>query len=168
MPRPARFGVSSASEGFVPRKKAALSDANHPTVLWIDDFEPALSLYKATMEQLGFNVLTASSGAAGLKLFMLGHVDLVVTDYEMPDLKGDAVARMLKAIDARIPIIMFSGSTAIGAHARRWLDAFCDKAGSRTHLINSIYRLLGRKHPRKLQPAPLVTSSQDEAQRTVA
>jgi CheY-like chemotaxis protein len=120
------------------------------------------------MESLGFHVLTAPSGPAGVKLFLLNHVDLVITDYEMPELKGDAVARMVKAIDPKVPVIMFSGSTVLGAESRRWIDAFCDKAGSRAQLMNSIYRLLARKHSRTLQPAPLVAASQGERQRTVA
>jgi len=139
-----------------------------PTLLWIDDFEPALALYKATMERLGFKVLTASNGAEGVQLFLLNRVDLVITDYEMPELKGDAVARMLKAINSKVPVIMFSGSTGLARQSRRWIVAFCDKAGSRTELLNKIDQLLGRKGPDRLQPAPIVTPSQSEPQRTVA
>src|SRR5215470_1308983 len=48
-------------------KGGSFKSGNDATLLWIDDFAPALSLYKATMENLGFKVLTASSGEAGVK-----------------------------------------------------------------------------------------------------
>ena len=168
MARAARVSVSSSANDFLPSDKVSIPTDNRPTLLWIDDFKPALALYQATMESLGFRVLIAASGAAGVKLFLLHHVDLVITDYEMPELKGDAVARMLKAIDPKVLVIMFSGTTLLRPESRRWVDAFCDKAGSRSQLMNSIHRLLGRKHPRTLQPAALVAASQGERQRTVA
>ena len=50
-------------------------------MLWIDDFAPALELYKASMETFGFKIFTAASGEAGVKLAAMKRIDLVITDY---------------------------------------------------------------------------------------
>ena len=119
------------------------------------------------METLGFRVLVASSGEAGLKLVALHAVDLVITDYEMPGMNGQAVAGMIKSMNPAIPVIIFSGSTLISHRPPRYADAFCDKAGSRDQLLNTIQRLLHRKHRATQQPPPPLRASDDE-RRTVA
>jgi CheY-like chemotaxis protein len=138
-----------------------------PTLLWIDDFVPALELYEASFERLGFSVLTASSGELGVALATTNHVDLVVTDYEMPGINGEDVATAVKAINPKIPVIMFSGSTLIPLRLRRVVDAFCDKAGSRDKLLAVIHRLLHKKGFRALQPPPVAQASH-HGHRTVA
>ncbi len=129
-----------------------------PLLLWIDDFEPGLALYKLMFENLGFRVLTASSGADGLQLAALYRPDIVVTDYEMPQMDGEAVAVALKAMNPKTPVVMFSGSTLIPARVGRAVNAFCDKAASRDQLLATIHRLLTKKHNRGLGPRPLAAA----------
>jgi len=138
-----------------------------PTLQWIDDFEPGLALYQAMFENLGFRVFTASSGRIALKLASRQRIDIVCTDYEMPEMDGEKVAASIKAINPRIPVIMFSGSTLVPARVRRVVDEFCDKAGSRDQILTTIHRLLHKKRSRTLQPAPLAEAS-DLGHRTVA
>jgi CheY-like chemotaxis protein len=143
------------------------SQSTRPTLLWIDDFEPGLVLYREMFERLGFRVLTASSGKMGVKLASLCRVDVVVTDYEMPGMDGEAVASSVKVLNPKIPVIMFSGSTLVPIRARRVVDALCDKAGSRDQLLATIHRLLHKKGVRTLQPPPLAQASH-HGHRTVA
>jgi CheY-like chemotaxis protein len=138
-----------------------------PTLLWIDDFEPGLALYKAMFENIGFRVFTASSGEAGVKLAAQNRPDVVVTDYEMPGMDGEAVAIAIKAMNSATPVVLFSGSTLVPSRTRRVVNAFCDKAGSRDELLGTIRRLLGKKPVRTLQPPP-VTPASHVAHRTVA
>jgi CheY-like chemotaxis protein len=138
-----------------------------PTLLWIDDFEPGLALYKAMFENIGFRVFTASSGEAGVKLAAQNRPDVVVTDYEMPGMDGEAVAVAIKAINSATPVVLFSGSTLVPSRTRRVVNAFCDKAGSRDQLLGTIRHLLEKKPNRGLQPPPVAQASHD-AHRTVA
>ena len=113
------------------------------TLLWIDDYEPGLALYKAIFEGFGFRVLTASRGQKGLDLVASHHVDAVVMDYEMPEMDGEAVAASLKARRPELPVVMFTGSDSISHRARNLVDAVCDKAGSRNELLAAIRELIG-------------------------
>jgi CheY-like chemotaxis protein len=138
-----------------------------PSLLWVDDYTIGLELYRAMFEGLGFQVLTASSGEEALKLASSNAIDVVVTDYEMPGMNGEALALAIKATKPEIPVILFSGSTVIPARARRVADAFCDKAGSRDLLSATIHRVLHNKRGHVLQPPPAAQAS-DEGRRTVA
>jgi CheY-like chemotaxis protein len=175
MPRSARANSVAAtiSNPIVWRSRSATVAkkrpvcSSRPTLLWVDDFQPGLALYRSMFEGLGFKVLTATSGKQGLKLAGENPVDVVVTDYEMPGMNGEALAMAVKAIKPRVPVVLFSGSTLVPLSARRIIDAFCDKAGSRNQLSDTIHRMLLKKRSRTLQPQP-VSRASDEGHRTVA
>jgi CheY-like chemotaxis protein len=149
----------------VAKKRPVCS--GRPVLLWVDDFQPGLALYRSMFEGLGFRVLTAQSGKQGLKLATENLIDVVVTDYEMPGMSGEALAIAIKAIKPRVPVVLFSGSTLVPPSSQRVIDAFCDKAGSRDQLSNTIHRMLLKKRTRALQPPPAARASHD-GRRTVA
>jgi CheY-like chemotaxis protein len=149
-----------------PRVRTACPPTNaKATLLWIDDFQVGLEMYRAMFERLGYRVLTASSGEMGISVAASHHVDLVVTDYEMPGMNGEAVAFALKALKPNVPVILFSGSTTMSDRALHMVDAYCDKAGSREELLAAIHFLLQKKRPAFLQPPPVAPASDH---RTVA
>jgi len=154
----------SRSAGITKKRPVC---SGRPTLLWVDDFEPGLALYRAMFEGLGFKVLTAASGKEGVRLAATNLVDVVVTDYEMPGMNGEALATAIKSIKPRLPVVLFSGSTLVPLSARRVIDAFCDKAASRNQLSTTIHRMLLKKPTRTQQPPP-VSRASDEGRRTVA
>jgi CheY-like chemotaxis protein len=156
---------SKRSETEVRTKRRGCSV--RPSLLWIDDYKLGLELYRAVFEGMGFNVLTASSGEQGVKLAAANHVDVVVTDYEMPGMDGEAVAAAVKKIDPELPVVLFSGSTLLSPRGRRLFDAFCDKAGSRNLLSATIRRMLHKRRSSFLQPH-LPGGASDLDHRTVA
>ena len=164
---------SQCDVGFISRSLGVKVSAFVPldeeaeVLLWIDDFKTGLEMYSVMFEQLGYRVLTASSGEEGLSIAAKRHVDLVVTDYEMPGMTGEAVAASLKALHPDLPIVLFSGSTTVPFRALQVVDAYCDKAGSREELLAAIHFLLQKKRPAFLQPPPVAQAS-DDRQRTVA
>ena len=64
----------------------------------------------------GHEVVTAGSGREALALFEQDTFDLVTTDYTMPEMKGDELARALKVRLPGQPVIM------ITAHAEMFKD----------------------------------------------
>jgi CheY-like chemotaxis protein len=124
--------------------------------LWVDDYEPALSLYKALFGLSGYSVLTASSGFKALDLLKNNHVDAVVTDYEMPGMDGLAVAKAVREMVPGVPVILFSGNPPHSSHLGGVVDGVCDKSDSREKLSALIEKLLCQEYGRALVPAPSV------------
>src|SRR5690348_5627657 len=79
------------------------------TMLCIDDEPLSLELRCKVLEKAGYRVLVGASPQEGIRLFASQRVDLVVLDYWMPDLKGTAVAKRLKNIKPKVPVVMLSG-----------------------------------------------------------
>ena len=115
------------------------------TLLWIDDYQPFLDIYKNIFEGYGYNVLTASSGRAGLELAKENAIDAVIVDYEMPGMNGGEVARVFKNRNPEIPVVMCSGSLQLPETVEDLVDAICDKAGSRDHLLSAIQGVIGTR-----------------------
>jgi CheY-like chemotaxis protein len=78
------------------------------TVLCIDDEQTALQLRKTVLESAGYHVLIAKSGVVGIQAFKSEPVDAVILDYWMADMNGMQVAREIRKMNAKIPIIILS------------------------------------------------------------
>ena len=65
-------------------------------VLCIDDHRQGLHARRVILESAGYDVITATSGQIGLRLLERHPVQLVILDYRMPEMNGDAVAREIR------------------------------------------------------------------------
>jgi two-component system cell cycle sensor histidine kinase/response regulator CckA len=86
-------------------------------VLLIDD-EPLLRKTGARMlESLGYRVVLGEDGTEGVTRFQEHHeeIALVLLDMVMPKMGGQAAFEAMRAIDARVPIILCSGYAADAA-----------------------------------------------------
>jgi len=79
------------------------------TVLVIDDEKPTLSMFCLLLEAMGYEVLTAESGAGGLALFESKRPRIVFTDIKMPDMDGLEVLSRIKALDSETQVIVVTG-----------------------------------------------------------
>lgn len=74
------------------------------TLLFVDDEPGILNSLRRLFRPLGYRILTAESGAAGLEvLAQEADVDLVVSDMRMPNMDG---AQFLKEVRARRPEVV--------------------------------------------------------------
>jgi len=53
-------------------------------------------------------VAEATNGVEGFALFKPGRFDLVITDFDMPHMKGDELARRVKQTSPLQPILMIT------------------------------------------------------------
>ena len=80
-------------------------------ILLVDD-EPAVrDVLRRILEQHGYQVLEAADGTDALALFGLHRAEVraVVTDLMMPHLDGLTLARLLRQMEARLPILGMTG-----------------------------------------------------------
>jgi nitrogen-specific signal transduction histidine kinase len=81
-------------------------------VLIVDDDLAVLLVTGEMLRALGYEVSTAPSGERALELLRdpaVPPVDLVITDNSMPGMDGHTLARRLRAMLPRLPIVMLTG-----------------------------------------------------------
>jgi CheY-like chemotaxis protein len=98
------------------------------TILCIDDHLAGLEIRKRVLESRGFNILTASSGQAGLAMLDMSSVDAVLLDYKMEGMDGEAVATEIRRTKPSLPIVLLSGyPSEIPERMLQMVDAFVVK-----------------------------------------
>ena len=83
-------------------------------ILVIDDQEEIRELLRRFLTSAGYDVLTASNGRAGKKLFNADHVDLVITDIFMPEEDGLETIMSMRQHHPDVKIIAISGGGSLG------------------------------------------------------
>ena len=79
-------------------------------ILVIDDNEVAREVTKEIIQTiLNYNVITASSGKEGLKLFKKENPELVISDFMMPGWNGHETAKEIEKISPLTPVIIATG-----------------------------------------------------------
>lgn len=78
------------------------------TILSIDDEPQICYALEALFQSQGWKAVSAGNVAQGLKMFSQHHPDVVLIDYHMPGTNGVQGVQMLRALDANVPIIVFT------------------------------------------------------------
>ena len=81
----------------------------HITILVIDDGEVDQKVACAAVERGGYSVLKAYDGRSGIDLARQ-QPDLIVLDYNLPDINGPEVCKILKAdeLTSNIPVLFLT------------------------------------------------------------
>jgi DNA-binding NtrC family response regulator len=78
-------------------------------ILIIDDDKLNLKVIKEILLKVGYKILEADSGKAGILLVNSEHPDLVITDFQMPEMNGLDVLYEIRKINLGIPVIILTG-----------------------------------------------------------
>ena len=87
-------------------------------------------------------VTEAGNGQEALDLFAPERFDLVITDYVMPLMKGDELARNIKRLAPSEPILMITGSATELGGIRASVDAVLNKPFAFEDLRQAVAQLL--------------------------
>ena len=74
----------------------------------MDDEPLVRQTVQMLLEDDGYVVQKAKSGAEALALFEPGKFDMVFTDYFMPEMKGDQLAAAIKKRSPNQPVVMIT------------------------------------------------------------
>ncbi|HZA67803.1 MAG TPA: response regulator, partial [Geminicoccaceae bacterium] len=87
------------------------ADGRAPRVLVVEDEALVRMATVETLSDLGFQVEQAASAteAIGKVRVLAGRIDAAIIDVGLSDRKGDALAAELRAMSAKLPIVMASG-----------------------------------------------------------
>ena len=101
---------SAPGRGVLPQLKPKRS----VHILCIDDDEQIRQFLNDCLTHFNHRVMVASGGKHGLELFRTATLEnqpyeVVITDFGMPDMDGQRVARTIKAESPNTPVIMMTG-----------------------------------------------------------
>jgi response regulator RpfG family c-di-GMP phosphodiesterase len=89
-----------------------MNDYQH-TVLCVDDEENILHSLKRLLRKEGYRLLTATSGAEGLKVLKENDVHLVISDQRMPEMSGTEFLAKVKENYPDVIRIVLTGYTEV-------------------------------------------------------
>lgn len=111
-------------------------------ILVVDD-EPALGrLCREELEDEGYDVATACTGAEAMESFRRGTPDLVVLDIKLPDVDGLELLARMKKIRQDVPVIMHTAFDYMYDLARGISDAYVVKSGDFSELRAVVRRVI--------------------------
>jgi two-component system OmpR family response regulator len=91
----------------------SVGTVDRATVLVVDDEPNILELLSAALRLSGFTVVSAETGAAAVSAAREHHPDIVVLDVMLPDFDGFEVARMLRGVHERLPVLFLTARDAV-------------------------------------------------------
>ncbi|MEJ2037352.1 MAG: ABC transporter substrate binding protein [Desulfosarcinaceae bacterium] len=103
------------------------------SILFVEDDEDQIAVIPRVLGQLGYQVHTRRNGKEAGKCLEENKFgfDLVITDYDMPELNGLQLARKIEAFNPRIPVIIVTG--------RKPPEDMQEQAGNIRRLIRKPY-----------------------------
>ena len=78
------------------------------TLLYVEDNKTTQILLSSICEDLVDKIIFANDGQEGYEKYLNNKVDIIITDYEMPNLNGLEMCEKIRAKDEEIPIILVS------------------------------------------------------------
>ncbi|MFA6237784.1 MAG: response regulator [Bacteriovorax sp.] len=86
-----------------------LKHKNQHSVLIVDDDADIIDLLKESLEDLSFNVFTATNGLEALQFMNCNKVDCIVTDVSMPQMNGVEFIKKLQERQDFTPFFFITG-----------------------------------------------------------
>jgi CheY-like chemotaxis protein len=111
--------------------------------LCVDDEESILLLRSLVLQKAGYLAITASSGTAALEALASAPVDLVLSDYLMPEMDGVKLTRAIKARNPNLPVLLISAVLDLPPGAEV-ADGFLSKLIEPDLLCNEVSMALKR------------------------
>jgi two-component system response regulator AtoC len=109
---------------------ALVSAGSQCRILVVDDESFVRDAVRMMLAFDGHLVQTAANGQEALALFEKGKFDVVITDFAMPSMRGDALAAAIKARDPKQPVVM--------------ITAYAEMLGPPEHLPEGVDYLLSK------------------------
>ena len=102
--------VEGRADGLRKSEEELRSQPRRACILLVDD-EPLVRLATAEMlREMGHNVVEAESGAAALaRLKSEKEIDLLITDYLMPAMRGSELAVEARNVAPALPVLLLTG-----------------------------------------------------------
>ena len=135
---------AAMSEGGVPHGvRIKNPHGNREYLLLIEDEPDVADLASEMLAEEGYRVVIAHDGFEALKIYerMGKQIGLVILDYFLPVIDGDAVFEELRSINPKVNVVLSSGfaeQTKIASMLAQGLRGFIPKPYSREKLLEQV------------------------------
>jgi DNA-binding response OmpR family regulator len=111
-------------------------------ILVVDDEQPIRRLCKEELEEEGYEVVTARTGAEAMESFAREGPDLVVLDIKLPDVDGLELLTLMKESRRDVPVIMHTAFDYMYDLAQEASDAYIVKSGDFSELKAAVRHII--------------------------
>ena len=119
-----------------------------PTILVIDDEPVVLETMARSLERVGFQVLRAESAEEARRLATTSTLELILSDVNMPGLRGPDLVTELKAAGVACPVMFTSGDPSFEVVDKSLQvpgATFLPKPFSGAELVDAVFETLGQR-----------------------
>ena len=87
-----------------------MAPGTRKTILVVEDYADSREMISLLLEDLGYRTMEAQNGEEAVEIASRQTPDLVLTDFDLPDMDGAALIKRLRRLSkmSRVPIIMFT------------------------------------------------------------
>jgi len=130
------------------------------SILLVEDEPVVCEIMSVWLQRAGSHVLTAANGAEALELLAAHHVDLIISDLQMPVMDGITLLKRIHAGGGQCPVVIFiTGYSNVAPRDAYDMgaEALREKPIERDQLLETIKRSLMDRNSRwrtPMEPAP--------------
>lgn len=127
--------------------EAPLPSADVQKILLVDDEPAILRMFEMALRKSGFRVDAVESGTSARALLSLNHYDALLTDKNLPDFDGVALAQLARAAQPNLPIVMTTGyaTPALAESLLHVVDVLFSKPVSLKTLVDGVKNVIARR-----------------------
>ena len=139
---PAATNVSGEEESPI----AARLNAGDGTVLVIDDEATVRNFAEAALTKMGYRVLLAENGQAGLDILQStkDEISAVLLDFAMPVMDGEEALERIREMRPNLPVILSTGfnvNTELERLTKKGATAFLPKPFTASQLSTTLFKI---------------------------
>ena len=110
-------------------------------VIVVEDFNTSRQIIKKTLESMGYIVDEAADGREATQYFNGERVDLVISDYNMPNMDGYRLTQRIRQLGLTLPVIGVTAN-ALAEEKQRCLESGMDSCLSKPVTLDVIKQTL--------------------------
>jgi CheY-like chemotaxis protein len=135
--------AKAGGNGVPPGTRIKNPNGSREYILLVEDEPDVADVASEMLAEEGYRVVIAHDGFEALKIYerMGKQVGLVILDYFLPVIDGDAVFEELRSINPKVDVVLSSGfaeQTKIASMLSQGLRGFIPKPYSRSKLLEQV------------------------------
>ena len=125
----------------LPSTDKAVSDNDDMMILVVDDHPINRRLLADQLGSLGYQCKTANDGVDALNVLSKNHIDIVLSDVNMPNMDGYRLTQRIRQLGLTLPVIRVTAN-ALAEEKQRCLESGMDSCLSKPVTLDVIKQTL--------------------------